>query len=98
MRKREIPLTEEEKRERNKIYTTRYRKSHKEKVSQMVSDYQKRVRQERKEYKERIDKAIKYIEENRYTNNEMDLVDIMNYEDFDIVLVEDLLEILKGEK
>lgn len=43
-----------------------------------------------------INKAIKYIEDERKLNNEFDMIDIMNYEDFDVVYAEDILQILKG--
>lgn len=92
MRKREIPLTEEEKKERNKIYTTRYRKSHMKKVSQMNSETQKRMRRERREYKERIDRAIEYIEKEYYSKNTTDIDKVIGGRELVIY------RILKGER
>ena len=84
--------SEEEKKEQKRKAQKKYYEKNKEYYRKQSLNEAKRVRQERKIYKETIDKAIKYIKENAcYGIQEKCCVDDLNYDECD-----KLLKILEG--
>lgn len=84
--------------EAQKRASEKYRLSHKEYYSKKSNEYTKKVRQQRTDYKARIDKAIDYI--NKFWKEKSYYESIENclkFADMNEFEYNDLLNILQGE-